>query len=106
MLKNLSVLTYKAGLFKSNVGSRYECAHKYRFFKKWEGIIPFIWDSNGHVHVLIALAESLSNKHGYSCKVRFDRDPLKIMEDHDGFDFLALLPENFMVNYEFNLELK
>ena len=46
---------------------------KYRFFKKWEAIIPIIQEDDVNVIVVLFLAESLAHGPAYFLKVAFNK---------------------------------
>ncbi len=61
-------------------------AFEYRFFNKWEGIFPKIWEEGNNIIVLLILAESMSRKNAYYLKIIFDKDSGEIISKSNGFD--------------------
>ncbi|MHA1672512.1 MAG: metal-dependent hydrolase [Promethearchaeota archaeon] len=68
-------------------------AQNYRFFQKWEAIVPYIIpipDQN-RIRVVIILGESLSPKFAYFYLGEFDLESRQILYETDGFDLPAAL---------------
>ncbi len=67
----------------------YELAEKvsqeYRFFHKWNSIIPFFQESENSIHFVLILAESYSNKSSYFLSIIFDKDTKQIKFKKEGF---------------------
>ena len=76
-------------LKNSHSMSYYEMAEnlsrKYRFFHKWNSIIPFMREKDNSIHVVLILAESYSHKSSYFLSVVFDKDSKQIKSKEDGF---------------------
>ena len=66
-----------------------KASKNYRFFSKWEGIIPLIQQNETTISVVLFLAESITRKFGYFVKLIFDKDdPSKVIDEYDGFNFI------------------
>ncbi|MHA2179784.1 MAG: metal-dependent hydrolase [Promethearchaeota archaeon] len=60
-------------------------SQEYRFFHKWNSIIPFIRESNQKVNIVLVLAESYSRKRSYFLSVVIDKETKQILSKEDGF---------------------
>ena len=77
ILKNSFYMTY------------YEIAEnlsrEYRFFHKWNSIIPFFLEKENLIHVVLILAESYSHESSYFLSIIIDKDTNKIKSQKEGF---------------------
>jgi membrane-bound metal-dependent hydrolase YbcI (DUF457 family) len=60
-------------------------SQEYRFFHKWNSMIPFIRENTQRIHVVIILAESYSKKRSYFLSVIIDKKTKNILSAKDGF---------------------
>ncbi|MFX1259660.1 MAG: metal-dependent hydrolase [Promethearchaeota archaeon] len=60
-------------------------SQEYRFFHKWEAIIPFFQERNNVVNVVLILAESYSHGSSYFLSIIFDKDSKLINSKNEGF---------------------
>jgi membrane-bound metal-dependent hydrolase YbcI (DUF457 family) len=60
-------------------------SQEYRFFHKWNSIIPFIRESTQKVNIVLVLAESYSRKRSYFLSVVIDKETKQILSKEDGF---------------------
>lgn len=76
----------------------YQCSRKYRFFKKWDGIIPFIWQEKAlnQIHVVLILGESFMHMRGYSCHVIFNSLTGEIISHNDKFEYAQEVPDTVL----------
>jgi membrane-bound metal-dependent hydrolase YbcI (DUF457 family) len=58
----------------------------YRFFNKWEAIIPIISENELNIIVVLFLAESLANRTAYSLKIAFNKKTNNIDYMYDEFN--------------------
>jgi hypothetical protein len=58
----------------------------YRFFNKWEAIIPIISENELNIIVVLFLAESLANGTAYSLKIAFNKKTNNIDYMYDEFN--------------------
>ncbi len=71
-----------------------EESKKYRFFSKWEALIPIFKENDNKIFVTLVLAESLSRKRCYQLILSFDKNSGNLINEIDGF---FLLSDNFPV---------
>lgn len=64
-----------------------EVSKRYRFFSKWQAMIPLITIKDDKIHVLTLLAEPYSKNRAYFVKTSFDLTNGKIIEYFDGFNY-------------------
>ncbi len=60
-------------------------SQEYRFFHKWNSIIPFIRENKQKVNIVLVLAESYSRKRSYFLSVVIDKETKQIYSKEDGF---------------------
>lgn len=60
-------------------------SREYRFFHKWNSIIPFIRENEKRVNVVLVLAESYSRMRSYFLSVVIDKNTKQILTKEDGF---------------------
>ena len=60
-------------------------SQEYRFFHKWNSIIPFIRENKDKVNVILILAESYSNMRSYFLSVIFNKETRNVLSKEDGF---------------------
>jgi len=60
-------------------------SQEYRFFHKWNSIIPFIRESEQKVNIVLVLAESYSRMRSYFLSVVIDKETKQIISKEDGF---------------------
>ena len=63
---------------------------KYRFFLKWNAIIPIIQTNKDTVEVTLFLAESYVNGTAYSVKVVFNKNNSEVIQIYNGFNKIYL----------------
>ncbi|HEY0088621.1 MAG TPA: metal-dependent hydrolase [Candidatus Lokiarchaeia archaeon] len=63
---------------------------EYRFFQKWNAIIPIIQTNKDTVEVTLFLAESYVNGVAYSVKVVFNKNNSEIIQIYNGFNKIYL----------------
>ncbi|MFW9882062.1 MAG: metal-dependent hydrolase [Candidatus Thorarchaeota archaeon] len=76
-LKNKDEITY--------IEQTINISKDYRFFHKWNSIIPFIHQNEQRVHVILILAESYSKMRSYFISVVIHKETKKILSKKDGF---------------------
>ncbi len=57
----------------------------YRFFHKWNSIIPFVRENKQRVNVVLILAESYSKNRSYFLSVVIHKETKQILSTEDGF---------------------
>jgi membrane-bound metal-dependent hydrolase YbcI (DUF457 family) len=62
-----------------------EISHEYRFFHKWNAIIPFFLDSEDSIKVVLILAESYSRMSSYSLSVVFNKKTQEVLSKNESF---------------------
>jgi hypothetical protein len=62
-----------------------EIFEKFRFFKKWDALIPIIWENDSDINVLIFLAESYANGTAYNLEISYDKNSGTINNTSYGF---------------------
>ncbi|MHA1987826.1 MAG: metal-dependent hydrolase [Promethearchaeota archaeon] len=60
-------------------------SQEYRFFHKWNSIVPFIRENKQNVNIVLVLAESYSRKRSYFLSVVIDKETKQIISKEDGF---------------------
>ena len=60
-------------------------SQEYRFFHKWNSIIPFIRENKQNIKVVLILAESYSKMRSYFLSVVFHKETKQILSKEDGF---------------------
>lgn len=60
-------------------------SQEYRFFHKWNSIIPFFQKNDNLINVVLILAESYSRKSSYFLSIVFDKDSKQIKSKKEGF---------------------
>lgn len=60
----------------------------FRFFSKWDGIMPYIVENSNQITVYLALAESYHHKNAYYVRASFDKNTGKIISIRDNFDLI------------------
>lgn len=60
-------------------------SQEYRFFHKWNSIIPFIRENEEKVNVILILAESYSNMRSYFLSVIINKETKEVLSKEDGF---------------------
>ena len=76
-------------------------AQKYRFFQKWEAVIPYfvpLKDQN-RIRVVLILCESLTPKHAYFYLGEFNPESHQILYETDGFDLPSALSPSSSPNH-------
>ena len=67
---------------------------KFRFFKKWEAVIPIIWENDSNINVLIFLAESYANGTAYNLEISYDKNSGTINKTSYGFSKVMIKAKN------------
>ena len=62
-----------------------ELTKNFRYFKKWEGILPIVKQNDESYIVTLYLAESMVKGQGYFMEAKFDKNSGKVLNFHDGF---------------------
>jgi membrane-bound metal-dependent hydrolase YbcI (DUF457 family) len=62
-----------------------EISKDYRFFYKWEALIPFFRKNDERFNVILVLAEGYTNGTSYSLSVIFDRKSKKVIDKRERF---------------------
>ncbi|MFW9821306.1 MAG: metal-dependent hydrolase [Candidatus Thorarchaeota archaeon] len=62
-----------------------EISPEYRFFHKWNSMIPFIRENEQRVNVVLVLAESYSKMRSYFLSIIIDKESKKVISKDDGF---------------------
>jgi len=93
--KKFAFSSTKKEIFNHNIINKsenmlyYELAEKlsneYRFFHKWDSIIPFFQENENSIQVVLILVESYSNKSSYFLSIIFNKDTKKIKFQEEGF---------------------
>ena len=65
-----------------------EYSKSYRFFYKWNAIIPLFKYENGCIKVKIILAEAFSRKRSYTITIIFDKNTKEILKKDENFKSL------------------
>ena len=60
-------------------------SQEYRFFHKWNSIIPFIQENKQNIKVILILAESYSKMRSYFLSVVIDKETKQVISKEDGF---------------------
>lgn len=68
-----------------------EISKKYRFFSKWQAMIPLINIKGDTISVLTLLAEPFSGNRAYFVKTSFEIKTEKIIEYFDGFNYSSYI---------------
>ena len=76
-LKNTDEITY--------IEQAIKISQEYRFFHKWNSMIPFIRENEQNVNVILILAESYSKRRSYFLSVVIHKETKKILSREDGF---------------------
>ncbi|MFW9876113.1 MAG: metal-dependent hydrolase [Candidatus Thorarchaeota archaeon] len=76
-LKNTNEITY--------IEEAIKISKNYRFFHKWDSIIPFIRENEQRVHVILILAESYSKMRSYFLSLVIHKEKKQIVSIKDGF---------------------
>ncbi|MHA1150543.1 MAG: metal-dependent hydrolase [Promethearchaeota archaeon] len=63
----------------------------YRFFSKWDGIIPIVRENNGVISIIFFLAESYTHGSAYFLKINYEKNSGNLLEEKDGFNFIKRL---------------
>ncbi len=58
---------------------------EYRFFSKWEYIIPIIKEEEEIITIMLCLAESMANNRGYMVYVKLNKNTGEVIEKYDTF---------------------
>ena len=75
--KNSEITTY--------IEQTIQISQEYRFFHKWNSMIPFIRENEQNINVVLILAESYSRMRSYFLSVVIDKQTKKILSREDGF---------------------
>jgi hypothetical protein len=67
-----------------------QISKEYRFFLKWNAIIPIIQTNKDTVDVTLFLAESYINGIAYSVKVVFNKNNSEVIQIYNGFNKIYL----------------
>ncbi|MFX1453954.1 MAG: metal-dependent hydrolase [Promethearchaeota archaeon] len=75
---------------KSSKNMRYiiqaiEVSRDYRFFHKWNSIIPFIRENDQRINIILVLAESYSRTRSYFLSVIINKESKQVLSKEDGF---------------------
>jgi len=62
-----------------------EIGREYRFFHKWNAIIPFFQESEDSINVVLILAESYSRMSSYFLSVVFDKKTKQVISKRESF---------------------
>ena len=62
-----------------------EYSNRYRYFIKWEGVVPIIKNFLDRIFVLLFLSESYGNGSAYSLKLEISKKSGRIIHNSDGF---------------------
>lgn len=62
-----------------------EIGREYRFFHKWNAIIPFFQESEDSINVVLILAESYSRMSSYFLSVVFDKNTKQVISKSESF---------------------
>ncbi|MFX1479742.1 MAG: metal-dependent hydrolase [Promethearchaeota archaeon] len=62
-----------------------EISKKYRFFSKWEAMIPLIKEDGDNVIIILFLAESFSSDRCYQVDILIDNETGNVINEIDGF---------------------
>jgi hypothetical protein len=62
-----------------------EIGSEYRFFHKWNAIIPFIQENEKSIKVVLILAESYSRMSSYFLSVVFDKNTKQVISKSESF---------------------
>ena len=62
-----------------------EESKEYRFFLKWNRLIPIIKTIDGNIMILLHLAESYTHGSGFFIKFNFDKQTGEIIEKYQRF---------------------
>ena len=76
-VKNSEKITY--------IEQTIQISQEYRFFHKWNSMIPFIRENKQKINVVLILAESYSRMRSYFLSVVIDKETKKIISREDGF---------------------
>jgi hypothetical protein len=60
-------------------------SEEYRFFHKWNSMIPFIRENKRNINVVLILTESYSRTRSYFLSVVIDKETKQILSREDGF---------------------
>ncbi len=60
-------------------------SNEYRFFHKWNSMIPFIRENKRNINVVLILTESYSRTRSYFLSVVIDKETKQILSREDGF---------------------
>lgn len=62
-----------------------DISKEYRFFHKWNSMIPFIHQNEKRIHIILILAESYSKMRSYFLSIVIHKDRKQILSIKDGF---------------------
>ena len=62
-----------------------ELGQEFRFFHKWDFIIPFFRETTDKINVILILCEALSSKNSYFLSVIIDKKSKKVISKEEGF---------------------
>ena len=60
-------------------------SQEYRFFHKWNSVIPFVRENKQRINVILILAESYSKMRSYFLSVVIDKETKQVISKKDGF---------------------
>ncbi|MFX1571840.1 MAG: metal-dependent hydrolase [Promethearchaeota archaeon] len=60
-------------------------SQEYRFFHKWDSIIPFFQENKNSIQIVLILAESYSRRSSYFLSIIFDKKNKQIKFEKEGF---------------------
>ena len=71
-----------------------EIFKEFRFFKKWEALIPIIKEDDSMINVVVFLAESYANGTAYNLKISYNKNTGKINNSSYGFNKVIFKAKN------------